>query len=102
MVSELAPSRLLARAGDGLQLAQKRNPEGLDFHRVTFARSSRRKISVHPREMRWAPNESRIGVHADAIGRPEGVIFRDAVENGLNGTASVHNGGMKIRFNPRE
>ena len=78
------------------QLPQQANPQGLDFHRITFARGSRREIGVHPGEMGWAPNQRRNRDPCGCRWVCRGVIFRDAGQDVADGAASIHRRGIKL------
>ena len=64
------------------QVGKQPNPQRLNFDGIPFALRAGRVVGVHPSEMRRAENQAGLGIHQNAIGCPDAVIFPDAFDNG--------------------
>ena len=60
---------------------KRRIPERLNLDRIAFARSSGRKIRIHPGEVRRAEDQAGFFVHDDAVRRSGPVMFDDRPEH---------------------
>jgi hypothetical protein len=98
VVGEVAPFFLFGLGGNFFQQPQQANPQNLNLDGITFARRAGGIIRVHPGEMARTPDERGIGVHADAVRRALGIIFRDARQHVADGAAIFIHAGVEKLF----
>ena len=99
MVGEVAPFFLFGGRRIFFEQPQQANPQRLNLDGITFARGAGGIIRIHPGEMARTPDQRGVGIHADAVGRAFGIIFRDARQHIADGAAIFVHGRIKLFFN---